>query len=29
VPLSIGGKDNGKDNDQFHGTLDDVWIARG
>ncbi|WP_327004908.1 LamG domain-containing protein [Dactylosporangium sp. NBC_01737] len=29
VPLSIGGKGNGKDNDQFHGTLDDVWIARG
>ncbi|MEV0132738.1 laminin G domain-containing protein [Dactylosporangium sp. NPDC050688] len=29
VPLSIGGKGNGRDNDQFHGTLDDVWIARG
>ncbi len=29
VPLSIGGKGNGNDNDQFHGTLDDVWIARG
>ncbi|MEU0556467.1 LamG-like jellyroll fold domain-containing protein [Dactylosporangium sp. NPDC006015] len=29
VPLSIGGKGNGKDNDQFHGMLDDVWIARG
>lgn len=29
VPLSIGGKGNGLDNDQFHGTLDDVWIARG
>jgi hypothetical protein len=29
VPLSIGGKGNGKDNDQFHGSLDDVWVARG
>ncbi|GAA3204696.1 hypothetical protein GCM10010532_025960 [Dactylosporangium siamense] len=29
VPLSIGGKGNGMDNDQFHGALDDVWIARG
>ncbi|WP_432826925.1 LamG-like jellyroll fold domain-containing protein [Dactylosporangium sp. CA-092794] len=29
VPLSIGGKGDGLDNDQFHGTLDDVWIALG
>ncbi|MER7272859.1 LamG-like jellyroll fold domain-containing protein [Dactylosporangium sp. NPDC000244] len=29
VPLSVGGKGNGTDNDQFHGTLDDVWIALG
>ncbi|WP_432988686.1 laminin G domain-containing protein [Dactylosporangium sp. CA-233914] len=29
VPLSIGGKGDGKDNDQFHGALDDVWIALG
>ncbi|WP_426511524.1 laminin G domain-containing protein [Dactylosporangium sp. McL0621] len=29
VPLSIGGKGDGADNDQFHGTLDDVWIALG
>ncbi len=25
-PLSIGGKGVGADNDQFHGSLDDVWI---
>jgi hypothetical protein len=29
VPLSIGGKGDGADNDQYHGTLDDVWIALG
>jgi hypothetical protein len=29
VPLSIGGKGDGNDNDQFHGALDDVWIALG
>ncbi|MET7423268.1 LamG-like jellyroll fold domain-containing protein, partial [Dactylosporangium sp. NPDC005555] len=29
VPLSIGGKGTGLDNDQFHGSLDDVWVARG
>ncbi|MFB9176787.1 laminin G domain-containing protein [Dactylosporangium sucinum] len=29
VPLSIGGKGDGRDNDQFHGSLDDVWIALG
>ncbi|UWZ38808.1 LamG domain-containing protein [Dactylosporangium roseum] len=29
VPLSIGGKGDGADNDQFHGSLDDVWIALG
>ncbi|MEU7869377.1 hypothetical protein [Dactylosporangium sp. NPDC049140] len=29
VPLSIGGKGDGAGNDQFHGTLDDVWIALG
>ncbi|GAA2387151.1 LamG domain-containing protein [Dactylosporangium salmoneum] len=29
VPLSLGGKGDGTDNDQFHGTLDDVWIALG
>ncbi len=25
-PLSLGGKGVGADNDQFHGTLDDVWV---
>ena len=25
-PLSIGGKGVGADNDQFHGSVDDVWI---
>jgi hypothetical protein len=25
-PLSIGGKGVGADNDQFHGSLDDVWV---
>lgn len=25
-PLSIGGKGVGTDNDQFHGSVDDVWI---
>ncbi|MFI5909464.1 laminin G domain-containing protein [Dactylosporangium sp. NPDC051541] len=29
VPLSVGGKGNGLNNDQFHGALDDVWIALG
>jgi hypothetical protein len=29
VPLSIGGKGDGADNDQFHGAVDDVWIALG
>ena len=29
VPLSLGGKGDGTNNDQFHGTLDDVWIAVG
>jgi hypothetical protein len=29
APLSIGGKGDGADNDQFHGALDDVWIALG
>jgi hypothetical protein len=29
VPLSIGGKGDGLDNDQFHGAVDDVWIALG
>jgi hypothetical protein len=29
VPLSVGGKGGGPDNDQFHGVLDDVWIALG
>ncbi|WP_157411591.1 LamG-like jellyroll fold domain-containing protein [Actinoplanes rectilineatus] len=28
-PLSIGGKSAHGDNDQFHGDLDDVWIAMG
>ena len=25
-PLSVGGKGVGADNDQFHGTLDDIWV---
>jgi hypothetical protein len=29
APLSIGGKGAYADNDQFHGTIDDVWITRG
>ncbi|RSM57788.1 hypothetical protein DMB66_31695 [Actinoplanes sp. ATCC 53533] len=28
-PLSIGGKGRGVNNDQFHGSLDDVWISIG
>jgi hypothetical protein len=28
APLSIGGKGAYRDNDQFHGTLDDVWLSR-
>ena len=28
-PLSIGGKSAYGDNDQYHGLLDDVWIAMG
>lgn len=28
APLSIGGKGAYRDNDQFLGTLDDVWVAR-
>jgi hypothetical protein len=28
-PLSIGGKGTGVNNDQFHGSLDDVWISIG
>ena len=28
-PLSIGGKGVGVDNDQFHGSLDDVWLRIG
>jgi hypothetical protein len=29
APLRIGGKGAYADNDQFHGTIDDVWITRG
>jgi hypothetical protein len=29
APLSIGGKGAYPDNDQFHGVLDDVWVAVG
>ncbi|MEV6597235.1 LamG-like jellyroll fold domain-containing protein [Actinoplanes sp. NPDC051346] len=29
VPLSIGGKGAYRDNDQFQGALDDVWVALG
>ena len=25
-PLSVGGKGVGQDNDQFHGSLDDIWV---
>jgi hypothetical protein len=28
-PFSIGGKGVGADNDQFHGSLDDIWIHIG
>ena len=28
-PFSIGGKGAGADNDQFHGTVDDVWVHIG
>jgi hypothetical protein len=28
-PLSLGGKGVGQDNDQFHGSLDDVWVQVG
>ncbi|MEU7901590.1 LamG-like jellyroll fold domain-containing protein [Actinoplanes sp. NPDC049118] len=28
-PLSLGGKGTGADNDQFHGSIDDVWISIG
>lgn len=28
-PLSLGGKGTGVNNDQFHGSLDDVWISVG
>ncbi|WP_239143598.1 LamG domain-containing protein [Actinoplanes philippinensis] len=28
-PFTVGGKGVGRDNDQFHGTLDDVWIQIG
>lgn len=27
--LSLGGKGTGVNNDQFHGSLDDVWISVG
>ncbi|MEU4238657.1 LamG-like jellyroll fold domain-containing protein [Actinoplanes sp. NPDC026619] len=26
IPLSVGGKGSFRDNDQFQGTLDDVWV---
>lgn len=29
APLSIGGKGAYADNDQFQGTLDDLWVSRG
>ncbi|OJF14421.1 LamG domain-containing protein [Couchioplanes caeruleus] len=29
IPLSIGGKGAYRDNDQFPGALDDVWVAIG
>ncbi|AGZ42268.1 hypothetical protein AFR_19980 [Actinoplanes friuliensis DSM 7358] len=28
-PLSLGGKGTGANNDQFHGSIDDVWISIG
>jgi hypothetical protein len=28
-PFSVGGKGVGEDNDQFHGSVDDVWIRVG
>jgi hypothetical protein len=28
-PFSIGGKGTGENNDQFHGSLDDIWIHIG
>lgn len=28
-PFTVGGKGAGRDNDQFHGTLDDVWVQIG
>jgi hypothetical protein len=28
-PLTVGGKGAGASNDQFHGTLDDVWVRIG
>jgi len=28
-PFSIGGKGVGADNDQFHGSVDDVWVHVG
>jgi hypothetical protein len=28
-PFSVGGKGVGVDNDQFHGSVDDVWIKVG
>ena len=28
-PLSIGGKGTGFNNDQFHGSVDDVWVSIG
>ena len=29
MPFSIGGKGVGADNDQFHGSVDDVWVHIG
>ncbi|GAA2870966.1 hypothetical protein Acy02nite_29100 [Actinoplanes cyaneus] len=29
APLTVGGKGGGTDNDQFHGSLDDVWVHIG
>jgi hypothetical protein len=28
-PFTVGGKGVGQNNDQFHGTLDDVWVQIG
>jgi hypothetical protein len=28
-PVSLGGKGTGENNNQFHGSLDDVWISVG